>query len=160
MVKEFLLKQFSACYDRDGWFVAVRNALEGLTAEQAAWTPEGADNSIWRTVAHLSYDVNVYLQRFKGIDYQHTASTNDETFDESEADWQAELARFDSIMSEFRRLLEAADESKFDEPVLGNERFKWSEAIADLNAHNAYHGGQILLIRKLQGSWNPSKGVS
>ena len=27
---------------------------------------------------------------------------------------------------------------------------------ADVNAHNAYHGGQISL-RKLQGAWNPEK---
>lgn len=63
-------------------------------------------------------------------------------------------------MLELRGLIEAADESKFDEPVKGKEQFTWSRAIADLNAHNAYHAGQILLIRKLQGSWNPRKGVS
>jgi uncharacterized damage-inducible protein DinB len=160
MSKEVLVEQFNRCYDENGWFVSVRKALEGVTAEQAAWKPDGADHSIWQTLAHLSYDVNVYLQRFKGIDFQHTASTNDETFETSENDWQAELAKFDSIISEFRSLLEAAEESKFAEPVLGNESFKWFESIADLNAHNAYHAGQILLIRKLEGSWNPEKGVS
>jgi hypothetical protein len=25
--------------------------------------------------------------------------------------------------------------------------------------HNAYHVGQIVYVRKLQGSWNPEKGV-
>jgi hypothetical protein len=25
--------------------------------------------------------------------------------------------------------------------------------------HNAYHIGQIVYIRKLQGSWDPEKGV-
>ena len=30
----------------------------------------------------------------------------------------------------------------------------------DTYAHNAYHAGQILLLRKLQNAWNPEKGVS
>lgn len=164
MFKETLLKQYDRCYNENGWFVAVRNAVEGITAEQAAWKPDGTDNSIWETLAHLSYYNNAYLERFKGIEYQYDVSSNDETFakteNASDADWQAEIARFDAIMTEWRGLIEAADESKFTEPVPTKPERKWFELIADVNVHNAYHGGQILLLRKLQGSWNPQKGVS
>ncbi|HUD14750.1 MAG TPA: hypothetical protein VMQ56_13950 [Terracidiphilus sp.] len=31
--------------------------------------------------------------------------------------------------------------------------------IAHVGAHNAYHIGQILSVPKLQGAWDPSKGV-
>jgi hypothetical protein len=31
--------------------------------------------------------------------------------------------------------------------------------IAHAGAHNAYHIGQILYVRRLQGSWDPAKGV-
>ena len=31
--------------------------------------------------------------------------------------------------------------------------------IANISTHNAYHTGQIIYARKLQGSWNPDKGV-
>lgn len=162
MIKETLVQQFSTCYDENGWFVAVRNALEGVTAKQAIWKPDGADNSIWETLAHLSYYNNAYLQRFKGIEYQYAVADNDATFEggSSEGEWQDAVSKFDSIMTEWRELLIAADESKFDEPVPTKTERRWSELIADVNAHNAYHGGQILLLRKLQGSWNPEKGVS
>jgi uncharacterized damage-inducible protein DinB len=162
MIKETLVQQFSTCYDENGWFVAVRNTLEGVTADQANWKPEGSDNSIWETLAHLSYYNYAYLQRFKGIEYQYTVADNDATFEAgtSESDWQDAVRNFDSIMTEWRELLVAADESKFDEPVPTKSERRWSELIADVNAHNAYHGGQILLLRKLQGSWNPEKGVS
>ena len=50
MTKEILLEQHNACYDQNNWFVAVKSALEGLTAEEAAWKPEGADNTIWEEV--------------------------------------------------------------------------------------------------------------
>jgi uncharacterized damage-inducible protein DinB len=93
MIKETLIQQFSTCYDQNGWFVSVRNALEGLTTEQANWKPEGADNSIWETLAHLSYYNNAYLQRFNGTEYEYTVTDNDATFEagDSRADWKSEI---------------------------------------------------------------------
>ena len=42
-----------------------------------------------------------------------------------------------------------------DEPTLQ----KWASTIAHIGAHNAYHIGQMVYIRGLQGSWDPEKGV-
>jgi transketolase len=36
-MKQVLLEQFTSCYDKSSWFVA----LDGVTAEQAAWKPTG-----------------------------------------------------------------------------------------------------------------------
>ena len=162
-IKTTLLQQYDRCYSENGWFVAVRNTVEGVTAEQAAWKPDGSDNSIWESLSHINYYNNAYLQRFKGIDYQYDVADNDETFRSgasSEDEWQAEVAKFDSIMTEWRGLIEAAEEAKFDQPISAENSANWAELIANVNAHNAYHGGQILLLRKLQGSWNREKGVS
>ena len=163
-MKEILKRQFSTCYDENGWFVAVRNAVEGVTVEQARWKPDGSDdNCIWETLSHITYYNNAYLQRFKGIEFEYDVTNNEQTFstgEYTEADWQADIARFDAVMNEFRELLRNADESKFTEPVPTNTSRRWWEVIADINAHNAYHGGQVLLLRKLQGAWNPEKGVS
>jgi len=162
MNKETLLAQYDTCYNKNGWFVAVRNAIEGVTAEQAAWKPAGTDNSIWESLAHISYYNNAYLQRFKGVDFKHEIANNDETFRGGETDdaWQTEVAKFDALMTEWRTLIAAADEAKFTEPVSAENQASWAEIIALVNTHNAYHGGQVLLLRKLQGAWNPEKGVS
>ena len=163
MIKKTLLKQYDHCYNENGWFVAVRNAIEGVTAEQAAWKPEGSDNSIWESLTHITYYNDAYLQRFKGIEFEYDVADNDETFRGGDADedsWRAAIERFDSVMTEWRGLIELAPESKFSEPVPTNTSRIWADLLADVNAHNAYHGGQILLLRKLQGAWNPEKGVS
>lgn len=163
MAYDYLLQQFTRCYNENGWFVAVRNAVEGVTAEQAAWKPEGSDNSIWESLTHITYYNNAYLQRFKGIEYEYDVADNDETFrggEPTDEAWRAEVEKFDAVMTEWRRLIEQADESKFSESVPTNTSRIWADLIADVNAHNAYHSGQILLLRKLQGSWNPEKGVS
>ena len=162
--KATLLEQFTTCYDENGWFVALENAVKDLTAEQANWKTENLDNSIWEILSHLNFYNEAYLKRFKGIDYFYPTNDNDETFagaeTVSEAAWQAEIEKFDSVMIEWRSLLEAAESGKFDEAVSATNSSAWSSLVAHVNAHNAHHGGQIVVLRKLQGSWDSKDGVS
>lgn len=161
-MKQILLEQFTACYDKNAWFVALKNTLEGLTADEAAWKPAGADNSIWEIVSHLNYYNYAYVERFKGVDYQYPAADNDATFVAGEVTneaWKAEIAKLDSILNEFRDLISSADETKFGEAVSASNTASWATLISNINAHNAHHGGQIVLLRKLQGSWDRTKGV-
>lgn len=162
MIKNFLVGQLTSCYDKNAWFVALKNTLEGVTAEQAAWKPAGVDNSIWEIVSHLNFYNYAYVERFKGVQYEYPVNDNDATFtaDVTDEAWAAAVARLDAILTEFRELISAADEGKFDEPVSTENPYKWKALISNINAHNAYHGGQIMLLRKLQGSWDPAKGVS
>ena len=158
--KETLLQQFSACYDENEWFVAVKNAIAGITAEQASWKPDGVQHSIWELVSHLSHDTNACLERFQGAEYRSPAANNDETFDLAGGSWEADLKRFEAIMTKWREVLENADNAKLDELAPHRNETNWGVEIANMNAHNAYHGGQIVLLRKLQGAWNPNQGVS
>lgn len=163
-INGLISRQLSNSHDTNGWFVAVKNALEGVDVELACWKPADADiNCIWETLAHLTYYNFAYLQRFKGIDYQYDIATNDESFSTGEYDessWQADVARFDAVMSEFRGLIDTADEGKFAEPVSAENQTKWATLILNIATHNAYHSGQIMLIRKLRGAWNAANGVS
>ena len=33
------------------------------------------------------------------------------------------------------------------------------DALSHISTHNAYHIGQMVFVRKLQGAWEPEKGV-
>lgn len=163
--KEILLEQFTACYDDNGWFVALKNALKNLSAEQASWKSENLDNSIWEILAHLNFYNVAYLKRFKGIAVDYSGTENSETFAAANGAgddaWRAEVKKFDTIMSEWRGLIEAAADGKFDEAVSEKNQSAWASVLAHVNAHNAHHGGQIVVIRKLQGSWKSAEeGVS
>ena len=149
-----MLKQFTVCYGENGWFVALKNGVKNLTAEQAIWKTANLDNSIWEILTHLNFYNEAYLKRFKGIDYVYTTEDNDETFSSAatETDWRAEVERFDAVMSEWRTLLEAVSDEKFAQAISATNQSKWSSLLAHINAHNAHHGGQIVVIRKLQGS--------
>lgn len=161
-IKTTLLEQFATCFEENGWFVAVKNAIAGVTAEQAAWRPDGTDNSIWELLSHMNYYNNAYLERFEGRDFEYQVNDNDETFTQtaSDDDWSAEVERFEQIVRGWRSALEAADEAKFNEIAPPYNEHSWAWIVGSINAHCAHHGGQIVLLRKLQGSWDSSKGVS
>ena len=162
-MKEILLEQFTAAFDQNTWFVALKNTLDGVTASDAVWKPAGVDNSIWEIVSHLNYYNYAYVERFKGVDYQYPTDDNDATFVTGEPNdeaWNAETARLDAILGEFRELIGNAADSKFDEQVSASNPAKWRTLIGNIAAHNAHHGGQIVILRKMQGNWDRAKGVN
>ena len=160
--KGILLAQFRVCFEENGWFVAVKNAIAGVNAAQAAWKPDGSDNSIWELLSHMNYYNFAYLERFSGREYEYKISDNDETFVQSGSDqeWQAEVEKFGQITSGWLAAIENAAESKLSELGPPYNENSWAMIIANINAHTAHHGGQIVLLRKLQGSWESGKGVS
>lgn len=160
MNREILLEQFDACYDENNWFVSLKTVLDGVTPEQAAWRPDGVENSIWNTVNHVIFWTERWLQRYRGELNEPQDVDNDMTFQSDETDWNATLKKIDDVMTEWRDNLGNIDDAKLESPVNDQYQAPWRSPLAQQNIHNAYHIGQILLLRKLQGSWDPSKGVS
>jgi len=165
MLKDFLIEQFTSCYDENVWFVALKNCLDGITPDEAVWSPEGSDKSIWKLLTHLNFYNEAWLVRFKGDEFKYPEGMdNDDTFSISDSPNEntlsAELDRMNEIMSGWRAAMHNADEAKFSQPVSETNDRKWSSVISDINTHTAYHAGQILLLRKLCGTWDASKGVS
>lgn len=159
-MKDVLLEQFIACYYEDGWFVALRKALDGVTAESAMWKPEGADHSIWELVNHTIFWNERWLQRYRGELTKPQDVENTSTFRPEDSDWQATLTHLWAVMDEWRGNLETITDEKLESPVNEQYQAPWRSPLAHQNIHNAYHIGQIVLLRKLQGSWDASKGVS
>jgi hypothetical protein len=91
MDKEILLEQFTACHGKNGWFVALANALEGLTAGQDGWKPENLDNSIWENVNHLIFWNERSLQQYGGELTKPEGIENKGMFLSGDTDRQATL---------------------------------------------------------------------
>lgn len=162
--KEFLIDQFTYTYDTDAWFVALGNTFKGLSAENAAWKPDGVDNSIWGIVRHLNYYNERFLKKFHGETVEEMHMENSETFSSAESTseeaWASEIERFDRVMNGWRTAFEAADEERFQQLYSVEDNSTWAEIIGLMSTHHSHHGGQIVILRKLQGSWDASKGVS
>lgn len=162
-IKKILLEQFTVTYEENGWFVALKNALEGLSVEEALWKEGELDHSIWELVVHLRYWNERWLRRFFGGEVGESKETIDATFRGESGgaeEWKKLKDELFKVFADWKRAIETADEAKFGELVSAEYDEPWSVPIAHQNIHNAYHIGQIVVIRKIQGSWNAERGVS
>ncbi|THF81183.1 DinB family protein [Cohnella fermenti] len=155
---ELLLHGWDSCYDREDWYPPLKDALNGLTWEQAAWKPRTARvNTIWETVQHLIfYKMRLYL-RLTGEESEYPEGiSNDDTFGvpvQDEAAWQEALQRLDTVHQAIRALLEDMDKKDFERRIPTTPIGLW---VNSLILHDAYHTGQIIQLRKMQKSW-PAK---
>jgi uncharacterized damage-inducible protein DinB len=158
--KEILLHQMAACHDEENWFVPMIKALEGLSADQAGWHDDSSNNSIWQNVNHLVFWNGRWLLKFNGVVPEKFVGDNDDTFkgekeNGSEEDWNSSKDKLFTVLAGWRAALGDADENKLTAEY--SPGATWYELISDIATHNAYHLGQIIHTRKLQGSWIPKQ---
>lgn len=151
-LKSVLLEQLRTTHNKKDWFVPASLAVEGMSAEQAAWKDKSGNHSVRELVNHLTFWNLQELAKFKGNKPAAFDGNNEETFSKSmdSGSWSAAVQRLDGVLTELEKIVEAADEAKLK---------SWASEIAHISTHNAYHTGQIIYIRRLQGSWDPEKGV-
>jgi uncharacterized damage-inducible protein DinB len=150
-LRSILLDQLKTTHTQKDWFVDGNTAMAGLTPEQANWTDGHGNHSVGQLAYHLVYWNERTLAKFKGEPLAKYDGNNDETFTEFDAKKWAEIVhRYDVVMTRLENLVETADEKKLEE---------WAPTIARIGTHNAYHIGEIVMVRKEQGTWDASKGV-
>lgn len=150
-LRGILLEQLHTTHDKEDWFVPANIAVQGLTAEQAKWTPGHGGHSVGQLAYHLWFWDSRALARFNGEKPGAYSGNNDETFNDfSPAQWDELVKKLDHVLTDWERAVESADDQK----LAAN-----ASLVAHVGAHNAYHIGQIIYVRKLEGAWDPSKGV-
>jgi len=146
-----LLEQLKTTHNNKDWFAPASSAVDGLTPEQASWRDGKGNHSIGQLVNHLVFWNRQQLAKFNDQEPPKFSGDNNETFNSfDQARWTATVHDLDDVMTAWEKAVETADEQKLQ---------KWASAIAHIGAHNAYHIGQMIYIRRLQGSWDPEKGV-
>ncbi|HVM92975.1 MAG TPA: DinB family protein [Terriglobales bacterium] len=150
-LRSALLEQLKTTHNQKDWFVDGNTAMAGLTPEQAGWTDGHGNHSVGQLAYHLVFWNERSLQKFKGEPTAKFDGNNEVTFNNFDArQWSDITRRFDAVMTELEKLVETADEKKLQE---------WAPTVARISTHNAYHIGEIVMVRKEQGSWDASKGV-
>jgi len=159
-LRSISLSQLRSTHNHAEWFVPIDTAVAGLTADQAKWVPKNAagqidpdaNHSVGMLTWHLLFWNQRALARLKGEPVPPAPSSNDETFNDfNPASWNQTLHDLDAVLTQLEDLVASADDATLE---------KIAPAIEHISTHNAYHTGQILYVRKLQGSWNPKNGVS
>ena len=146
-----LLEQLKTTHNTKDWFVPANTAVDGLTAEQAKWNDGKGNHSVGQLAAHLIFWNREQLAKFKGETPAKFSGDNNETFNSFDAaKWAQTQKDLDAVLTEWEKAVETADEAKLAQ---------WASTIAHIGAHNAYHIGQMIYVRKQAGNWDPDKGV-
>ncbi len=150
-LKTVLMEQLKTTHNKKEWFVPVNVALAGLTPEQAMWKDGSGNHSVGQLAYHLLFWNQRELSKFKGEKEAAFSGNNEETFNTFDKNsWNQTVTQLDQILTELEKMVQEADEAKLK---------SWAPEIANISTHNAYHTGQMIFVRKLQGSWDPEKGV-
>jgi hypothetical protein len=147
-LKDILLQQLRETHNQKNWFVSEKEAVSGLTPERAAWN-DGKNHSVGQLLQHLAFWNANSLARAKG-EKPSTPDDNNQTFKFQPQEWNATMAKFDSVMKEWEDFVQSADDATLA---------KVAPMVARIAQHNAYHIGEMVTVRKAQGSWNPENGV-
>jgi hypothetical protein len=148
--KSILLEQLKNTHNVKNWFVPVNIAVEGITPEQAAWKDKGG-HSVGQLTYHLLFWNERALMDFKGEKKDSFSGNNEETFDKfDQKQWTDVVKRLDKVLTDIEKWIETANDDQLK---------KHGSTIGNVSTHNAYHTGQIVSVRKAQGSWDAAKGV-
>lgn len=151
-MREVLLAELRSTHTSEEWFVPANIAVKGLTAEQASWRDSKGNHSVGQLAYHLVFWNKQNLARLKGEKPESFSGNNDETFDKFDPkNWNETVQQLDQVMSDLEKWVETADEEKLKESA---------QVFTHISTHNAYHIGEIIYVRKEQGSWDPKNGVN
>jgi len=150
-LRSILLEQLQTTHNVKDWFVPISVATDGLTAEQANWKDGKGNHSVGQLTYHLLFWNRRELAKFKGETLDKFSGNNEETFDNFDTKkWNDTVKQLDQVMADLEKFVATAD----DKTLEAN-----ASDIAHIGTHNAYHVGQMIFVRKLQGAWNPENGV-
>ncbi|RAP77242.1 DinB family protein [Paenibacillus montanisoli] len=152
--KSILIDQLNACYNDKSWFIPLQEVLIDLNAEQAA-REYASKQSIWAIVNHLIFWNEKWLERFEIEQFELPGTTNNEdTFyvdpnTINDAEWNRTLQRLDLVFRSWNTALEKSEEFKLSSEISSYFNAPWWGVVSNLCLHNAYHIGQIMLLKKL-----------
>ena len=131
-------------------------AVHGFPPAKAGVRPEGADHSAWELLEHLRIAQHDILRFSQSADWV-SPQFPDGYWPESPApkapgDWKDSVRAFHEDLAEFEGLIRDPAQDLYRRFPWGDGQTLLREAllIAD---HNAYHLGQLVLVRRLLGVW-------
>ena len=131
-------------------------AVQGLPTELRGKTPKGAEHSPWQLLEHLriaQWDILEFSR-----DAEHESPKWPEGYwpkEKAPADekaWDKSVRAFKRDLKEMVALVEDPKTDLFAKIPNGDGQTVLREALLTAD-HNAYHIGQLVLVRRLLGAW-------
>lgn len=128
-------------------------ALRGVDARQARWSPNRGRQSIWRLTLHIAYWKYTIRRHLEAGDIprfpRSPANFPALPADPGEAAWRADKALLAAEHTALVAALGRLDPQQLHLRPPSGKRWTWGEMAIGILAHDAYHTGQIQLLKRL-----------
>ena len=156
-----LKKQLKALLDGGQAHAKLDEAIADVPFAVQGRVPEGLPYSPWQLLEHLRITQRDILDFSDNADRNYQPRTwpdsywPEEAAPPDEAAWEKSAALLKADRQAFERLL--AERDLFEPFPWGDGQNLLREAllIAD---HEAYHAGELIVVRRLLGAWKPKEG--
>ncbi len=151
-LREQLVKLLDGGEAHAGWRTALADIPENLQGVK----PKGAPHTAWQLLEHMriaQWDILEFSRNPKHISPQFPEGywPATEAPPDSRA-WKKSVDAFGRDLAEMRRLVGDSKTNLFERIAHGDGQTILREALLVAD-HNAYHLGQIVLIRKMLAAW-------
>lgn len=136
--------------------VDFKQAVQGLTFKQAGIRVEGVPHTIWELIEHIRIGQDDIIEFCNNPDYEALDWPDDywpeESKPESQEQFEKSIQAVQEGIEEMGELIRNSQNNVQEVFLHGDGQTLFREAMLIVD-HNAYHIGQIVLIRRLLGSW-------
>jgi len=178
-IAKLLLENVQPRPGRGGWHGGPTplGAVRGVSAEQAAWVPFPGRKSIWQLALHIAYwkyavrgrleggeagrRSQVGARRLRAAAPSRGITTAPGRFPRSPANWpsvpqpgstggwKGDVALLRAEHEQLLAVIEAIPSRRYGEVLPGGKRWTVGELILGSAQHDAYHAGQIQMLKRL-----------
>lgn len=140
-----MLLELNANFDGDAWHgTPLRRLLDDVDEAKAQAHPIANVKSIAELLAHITAWVEIVQRRLAGEQVDVTEEMDFPRAEGSFAQWVERLERAHTLLVD---TVARTPEKNFDRTVAGKS-YTVEHMLHGLISHNAYHAGQIALLRK------------
>jgi len=156
-----LLRQLALAFDRRSWHGPnLLGSLRGVSPDAAAWRPQPQRHNIWEIAVHCAYwkyrvcrlvaPEGAASFTLKGSDWFVRPETS------TKEAWVEDVMLLRSWHDQLLQHVRVLESDRLDEPS-GRGEFTIFEVVSGIVAHDAYHAGQVRLLRRMRGSESESE---
>lgn len=146
---EKITNELKNIHDGDAWHGAsLKDALDGIKADQAAARPLKNAHSIWEIVAHIEGWEDVFRRRLEGQEISEPV-TGDFPIpvEQGETAWTETLKKLENTHRELLLSVEKLTDSDLETKIAGKD-YSYRFLLRKTVDHKVYHSGQIALLKK------------
>lgn len=156
MTDRVLREQLGKLLDGGEAHARWRDVLANMPGNLQGVKPEGAPHTAWQLLEHMriaQWDILEFSRNSKHV----SPPFPDGYWPATEAPpdsvaWQKSVDSFGRDLAEMRKLVADSKTNLFERIAHGQGQIILREALLAAD-HNAYHLGQIVLVRKMLGAW-------